>query len=58
MNLILRIIESIRWEFPSALEEESLKWRDKRLQDLGFLPIDENISILSYVSFLINAGNF
>lgn len=31
-----RMLEALRWELPSELEEESLRWRSARLEDLGF----------------------
>jgi hypothetical protein len=49
MPFALRMIEAVRWETASALEEEALKWRDGRMQDLGFAPLDEIKEILAYV---------
>lgn len=48
MNAI-RLIESARFETDALLHEDALRLRDGRLQDLGFLPFDETLSILSYV---------
>ncbi len=36
MKFILHLIEGVRWELPSALEEEAYRWRNARLSDLGF----------------------
>jgi hypothetical protein len=41
MAFALKLLEAIRWETLSSLEEEALKWRDARLLDLGFAPSDE-----------------
>jgi hypothetical protein len=45
----IRLIESARFETDSLLHEDALRLRDGRLQDLGFLPFAEALSILSYV---------
>lgn len=45
---VLRLCESLRWELPSALEEESFRWRNARLADLGFLPRHEALEVLSW----------
>ena len=31
MMFVLRLCEGLRWELPSALEEESFRWRNARL---------------------------
>ncbi len=36
MQYALRLIEAIRWELPSQLEEEALRFRNARMCDLGF----------------------
>ncbi len=36
----LRLIESVRWELPSPLEDEALRFRNARLQDLGYADIE------------------
>lgn len=46
----LGLIESIRYETESVLEEEALRWRDGRMQDLGFAPFEESKAILAYVN--------
>ncbi len=45
----LGLIESIRYETESILEEEALRWRDGRMQDLGFAPFEESKAILALV---------
>lgn len=45
---VLRLCESLRWELPSALEEESFRWRNARLADLGFLPRHEALEVLAW----------
>jgi Family of unknown function (DUF6178) len=44
-----RLIENVRWETISILEEEALKWRDGRMQDMGFAPFSEEKDILAYI---------
>ncbi len=44
-----RLIENVRWETISILEEEALQWRDGRMQDMGFAPFSEERDILAYV---------
>jgi hypothetical protein len=39
-----RLIESIRWEVPTELEESARRWRDGRLRDLGVPELDEALS--------------
>jgi len=37
MQFVLKLLEAVRWEMPSFLEEEALRWRHGRLADMGFL---------------------
>ena len=39
-----RLIESVRWEVPTELEESARRWRDGRLRDVGVPQFDEAIS--------------
>ncbi len=39
-----RLLASLRWELPSELEEEALRWREARLADLGFPSLEEALS--------------
>ena len=39
-----RLIESIRWEVPTELEETARRWRDGRLRDLGVPGFEEAIA--------------
>ena len=48
MLFVLRLCEALRWELPSSLEEESFRWRNARLADLGFLPRHEALEVLSW----------
>lgn len=45
-----RLLQAIRWETPSSLEEAALHWRDARLQDLGFLPCGDCQRVLTYTN--------
>lgn len=47
MAFALRLLESVRWEMPSVLEEEAFSLRDGRMQDLGFAPTDDVMAILA-----------
>ena len=39
-----RLLEALRWEVPTELEEVARKWRDGRLRDLGFPGFEEAMS--------------
>src|SRR5689334_1656413 len=39
-----RLLESLRWEVPTELEETARRWRDGRLRDRGFPDLDEAAS--------------
>lgn len=39
-----RLLESIRWEAPTELEETALRWRTGRLADLGYPSLEEALS--------------
>ena len=49
LAFVLRLMEAIRWELPSALEEEAYRWRRSRLADLGFASDEEIFALFSYV---------
>lgn len=49
MLFVLRLCESLRWELPSSLEEEALRWRYARLADLGFLPADDAAAVFAWL---------
>ncbi len=42
-----RLFEAIRWEMPSEMEEVAYRFRSARLQDLGFPPLEEAMSLYS-----------
>ncbi len=50
LEFATQIIQSVRFETASGLEEEALRWRDSRMQDLGFAPFAESKAILAYVN--------
>jgi len=39
-----RLLTALRWELPSELEEQALRWREGRLHDLGYPPLQEALS--------------
>src|SRR6266849_2294660 len=39
-----RLLESLRWEVPTELEETARRWRDGRLRDLGFPELEEALA--------------
>ena len=39
-----RLLESLRWEVPTELEETARRWRDGRLRDRGFPDLDEALA--------------
>ena len=45
-----RMMQGTIWELDSANEEWALRWRSGRLQDLGFPPWDDSMSIYRYVA--------
>ncbi|MBH1988562.1 MAG: hypothetical protein I8H75_04015 [Myxococcaceae bacterium] len=50
LTFALQIMQSIRYETASGLEEEAFRWRDGRMQDLGFAPYEEAKAVLSRIN--------
>jgi hypothetical protein len=48
LPFVMQLIEAVRWETPSSLEEEAFRWRNGRLSDLGFLPPGEAQEVFQY----------
>jgi hypothetical protein len=48
MLFVLRLCEAVRWELPSSLEEDSFRWRNARLADLGIQPRHEAMEIFAF----------
>lgn len=44
-----RFLEAVRWEMPMEIEEAAFQFRQARLQDLGFPPMDEAIRVFAWV---------
>ncbi len=44
-----RLLQGAQWELESDAEEWALRWRDGRLQDLGFPPFDDAKRIYAFV---------
>jgi hypothetical protein len=46
---LTRFFEAVRWEMPTELEEAAFQFRQSRLQDLGFPPIEEAAKVFAWV---------
>ncbi|MGA9524145.1 MAG: DUF6178 family protein [Myxococcaceae bacterium] len=44
-----RLLEAIRWEVPTEMEEIAYRFRSARLEDLGFPPFEEALALFSWV---------
>lgn len=44
-----RMLEAVRWELASELEESAYRWRTARMADLGFPELGEALSYYSYI---------
>ncbi len=44
-----RFLEAVRWELPTELEETAFQFRQARLQDLGFPPLEEAAKVFAWV---------
>jgi hypothetical protein len=44
-----RLLEAVRWELPTELEETAHQFRSARLEDLGFPPLDEAAKLFAWV---------
>ncbi len=47
--LYFRLLQGVIWELESDLQEWALRWRDGRLQDLGFPAADDAMRIYGYL---------
>jgi hypothetical protein len=47
--LYFRLLQGVIWELPAESETWAQRWREGRLQDLGFPPWDEAMRIYGYV---------
>lgn len=47
LPFVLRLLETLRFELPSDLEELSLRWRESRLLDLGIMPREERLAFFA-----------
>jgi hypothetical protein len=45
MVLAWTLLEAVRWELVSPLEEEARRWRMSRLEEYGFLPREEALEV-------------
>lgn len=46
---LTRFFEAVRWEMPIELEEAAFQFRQARLQDLGFPPLEEASKVFAWV---------
>ena len=46
---VVRLLEAIRWEIPSEMEEAAYQFRTARLMDLGFPALQDAVSLFSRV---------
>ncbi|MBL9038181.1 MAG: hypothetical protein JNG84_06705, partial [Archangium sp.] len=46
---LTRFLEAIRWEMPMELEETAFQFRQARLHDLGFPPLEEALKVFAWV---------
>jgi hypothetical protein len=44
---VSRMLEALRWELPSELEETSRRWRDGRLRDAGVPDLEEALAFVA-----------
>lgn len=44
-----RLLEASRWELNSQLNDEALKAREIRLQELGYAPLDESVEVYAWL---------
>jgi len=44
-----RLLQGVIWELVSETEESALRWRNGRLQDLGFPPWEESMRIYGFI---------
>lgn len=46
---LTRFLEAVRWEQVTELEEAAFQFRQSRLQDLGFPPLDEALKVFAWL---------
>ncbi len=44
-----RFLEAVRWELPTEIEEAAFQFRQARLQDLGFPPLEEASRVFAWL---------
>jgi len=47
--MYFRLLQAVPWELPTETEEWALRWRNGRLQDLGFPPVEEAKAIYAWL---------
>ncbi len=50
LNLYWKVIHQVRWEIEAELEERALHFREARLEDKGFPPMEEALSLYQYLN--------
>jgi hypothetical protein len=51
-----RLLESVRWEVPTELEETARRWRQGRLRDLGVPELDEALAFYARPATAVRAS--
>ncbi|MBI5495007.1 MAG: hypothetical protein HY904_08255 [Deltaproteobacteria bacterium] len=46
---VTQMMDAVRWELPSQLEDDALRWRSARMMDLGFPPREEALRVLAFL---------
>lgn len=44
------LLEAVRWELMSEMEEHAYRWRTSRLEEFGFVPREEAVEVYSYLN--------
>lgn len=49
-NLYVKVLHQANWEIPAELEERTFHFREARLEDKGFPPMEEALSLYQYLN--------
>ncbi|MFU8805360.1 MAG: DUF6178 family protein [Bradymonadaceae bacterium] len=48
--LVWTLFEAVRWELHSEMQESAYRWRTSRLEEFGFVGLDESLKVYAYLS--------